>query len=198
MSLAANDECSAAASTSAPAKLVTRRLESTDFHKGFLELLAQLTTVGSQSQAQFDERLAEIDANAARHSVMVIEDVGRARVIACATLYIEPKFVRSCGTIGHIEDGAQAFFIMSTRSSLDQEFPPSHCLRLSLSLFSSSVVVASGYRGQQLGITIVDTLKDLAKQRGCYKVILNCSDKNVSFYQKLGFSRKENQMAVYF
>ena len=107
-----NDVYSTTAASPAPAKLVTRRLESTDFHKGFLELLAQLTTVGSQSQAEFDARLAEIDANAARHAVMVIEDVTRARVIACATLYIEPKFVRSCGTIGHIEDGAFRLFII--------------------------------------------------------------------------------------
>ena len=145
-------------------KLITRRLESADFHKGFIELLAQLSTVGAMSQTQFDAQLAVVNANSDRHSVMVIEDANKGRIIACATLYIEPKFLRSCGKIGHIED----------------------------------VVVSSGYRGLHLGLEIIETLKKLAKERGCYKVILNCSDKNVSFYSKLGFSRKENQMAVYF
>lgn len=32
---------------------------------------------------------------------------------------------------------------------------------------------------------------------GCYKVILDCSEDNVRFYERCGFVRKEVQMAAY-
>ncbi len=38
----------------------------------------------------------------------------------------------------------------------------------------------------------------ICKGQGCYKVILDCSEKNEGFYAKLGFQRKELQMALYF
>jgi glucosamine-phosphate N-acetyltransferase len=37
-------------------------------------------------------------------------------------------------------------------------------------------------------------LKELAVEKGCYKVILDCSDSNVSFYEKCGFSKTEIMM----
>ena len=46
--------------------------------------------------------------------------------------------------------------------------------------------------------SIIDQLKHLAKRSGCYKVILDCAEKNVGFYEKLGFVKKEIQMALYF
>jgi glucosamine-phosphate N-acetyltransferase len=41
-------------------------------------------------------------------------------------------------------------------------------------------------------------LKEIARKEGCYKVILNCAEKNEEFYKKCGFQRKEIQMAYYF
>jgi glucosamine-phosphate N-acetyltransferase len=38
----------------------------------------------------------------------------------------------------------------------------------------------------------------VGKTVGCYKVILDCSEKNVPFYEKCGFTVKEKQMVVYF
>jgi hypothetical protein len=46
--------------TSPPPKLITRRLESGDFHKGFLELLAQLSVVGALSRDQVLMHLCSI------------------------------------------------------------------------------------------------------------------------------------------
>lgn len=78
-----------------------RALEAGDFARGFLALLAQLTAVGAVGEAQFLERLAEVQADP-RHEVYVIEEGGR--VVAAGTLLIEPKFARGCGLCGHIED----------------------------------------------------------------------------------------------
>ncbi|KAL6054989.1 Glucosamine 6-phosphate N-acetyltransferase [Balamuthia mandrillaris] len=60
------------------------------------------------------------------------------------------------------------------------------------------VVVDSSYRGKQLGLRLVELLKGVAKTLGCYKVVLNCSPKNIPFYEKCGFEKHEVQMAMYF
>jgi len=50
----------------------------------------------------------------------------------------------------------------------------------------------SGSRG--LGKLLIEKLKDLAIEKGCYKTILNCSEDNIGFYEKCGFYQKEVQM----
>jgi GNAT superfamily N-acetyltransferase len=46
--------------------------------------------------------------------------------------------------------------------------------------------------------SVIEQLKSIAKAQGCYKVILDCDEKNQGFYEKLGFKKKEVQMAYYF
>lgn len=60
------------------------------------------------------------------------------------------------------------------------------------------VVVDSRYRGSGLGRKIVENLVEMAKTRGCYKVILDCDSNNAPFYQKCGFRKKGVEMAQYF
>ncbi|KAL0211912.1 hypothetical protein RCL1_005538 [Eukaryota sp. TZLM3-RCL] len=60
------------------------------------------------------------------------------------------------------------------------------------------VVVASEYRGRNLGRILVQHLSHLAESLGCYKTILDCSSKFVPFYEKCGFSCKGSQMSVYY
>lgn len=60
------------------------------------------------------------------------------------------------------------------------------------------IVVDKNHRGKKLGNLIINLLKDIAKDIGCYKVILNCNEKVVGFYKKLGFEFKSKQMAIYF
>jgi glucosamine-phosphate N-acetyltransferase len=59
------------------------------------------------------------------------------------------------------------------------------------------VVIDENYRGKKLGQRIVEHLIYLAKKNHCYKIILNCSEKNISFYEKCGFKKKEFQMVFY-
>ncbi|KAI9206188.1 acyl-CoA N-acyltransferase [Polychytrium aggregatum] len=59
------------------------------------------------------------------------------------------------------------------------------------------IVTLQTYRGLNLGKRIIETLKDIGKGRGCYKVILDCSDKNIPFYEKCGFVHKEYEMVWY-
>ena len=49
------------------------------------------------------------------------------------------------------------------------------------------VVVSSSHRNLGIGKKLIEKCVETAKQRECYKVILDCDTKNVPFYSKLGF-----------
>jgi glucosamine-phosphate N-acetyltransferase len=137
-----------------------RLLEKTDFEKGFLELLSQLTIVGEITKKEFMKRFQQVISNK-NHRVYVLEQ--NNKIISCATLFIEPKFIHDCGFVGHVED----------------------------------VVVDKLCRGQKLGKKIIDFLNSEAERLGCYKILLDCSDKNVGFYQKCLYNRNGAYMAKY-
>jgi glucosamine-phosphate N-acetyltransferase len=59
------------------------------------------------------------------------------------------------------------------------------------------VVVNKEYRGHGLGKLLIKKLIEKAKEEGCYKIILDCSDENIVFYEGCGFIKKENQMVNY-
>jgi glucosamine-phosphate N-acetyltransferase len=60
------------------------------------------------------------------------------------------------------------------------------------------VVVDSTARGASLGRALILRLVELCRELQCYKVILDCTEENASFYERCGFERKEIQMALYF
>lgn len=131
-----------------------RILRKDDYHKGYLELLSQLTVVGEITQQDFDNAFERQNLS----WVFVIEE--RKKIIATASLMIEQKFIHHCGRVGHIED----------------------------------VIVDHQARGLGLGKKIVDHLVDICRINRCYKVILNCHQDNVQFYEKCGFNAHEIEM----
>lgn len=60
------------------------------------------------------------------------------------------------------------------------------------------VVVDVGYRKLGLGGKLVINIIDLARQSGCYKLIGNCTLDLIGYYEKIGFSNKGTQFAIYF
>lgn len=60
------------------------------------------------------------------------------------------------------------------------------------------VVVDTSYRGLRLGKRVIEALMQAAEAAGCYKIILDCSEDNVPFYEKCGLTKKEVQMVKYF
>lgn len=59
------------------------------------------------------------------------------------------------------------------------------------------VVVNTLYRRHGLGKLLIDHCVQYAKERECYKVILNCDEKNISFYERCGFKCKNVEMSYY-
>lgn len=58
------------------------------------------------------------------------------------------------------------------------------------------VSVLSSQKGNGLGKKLINKLVEVAEEQKCYKVILNCSQDNVGFYEKCGFEQKEVQMRL--
>uniref|UniRef100_A0A0D6QTG4 Glucosamine 6-phosphate N-acetyltransferase n=1 Tax=Araucaria cunninghamii TaxID=56994 RepID=A0A0D6QTG4_ARACU len=83
---------------------VMRRLEPSDYTRGFLELLGQLSVCGNVSQQEFTNRFQELQGLGDDYVISVIEDTDRNRIVATGTIFVERKFLRTCGKVGHIED----------------------------------------------------------------------------------------------
>jgi len=60
------------------------------------------------------------------------------------------------------------------------------------------VVIDKNYRGLGLGKIIINKLIEEAKINKCYKIILVSNNDNTIFYNKLGFTKKDNSMMIYF
>lgn len=58
------------------------------------------------------------------------------------------------------------------------------------------VAVHPNHGGKGIGSAVVRSLVELARQSGCYKIILSCNDENLPFYAKLGFHRHDNGMRI--
>ena len=56
------------------------------------------------------------------------------------------------------------------------------------------VVVDKNFQGQKIGEKIMKYLLEFAKNRGCYKTILDCTDDVKPFYEKLGFKHIASEL----
>lgn len=56
------------------------------------------------------------------------------------------------------------------------------------------VVVDKNFQGQKIGEKIMKYILEYAKNRGCYKTILDSTDDVKPFYEKLGFKHIANEL----
>jgi glucosamine-phosphate N-acetyltransferase len=160
-----SSEPAAAAETDGSIQI--RRLEVADRERGFLSLLSQLSTCPDLTASEFAACFADLAALGDDHVILVAEDPAAApdrRILSTGCLFVERKFLRGGGKVGHVED----------------------------------VVVDAAARGRGLGLRVVRRLVEIAKEAGCYKVILDCTPELRAYYSKCGFVEKGVQMAVYF
>ena len=60
------------------------------------------------------------------------------------------------------------------------------------------IVVKSTYRGKKISQSILEKLKNFAREKNCYKVILDCNENVCPVYKSNGFEIKGIQMSLYF
>ena len=84
-----------------PSKITITMLQKSDYYKGFLELLSQLThcDIRKISYDDFTNRLAELPSQ-----VYVLKSATTGQILATASLLIEKKFIHELGKVAHIED----------------------------------------------------------------------------------------------
>ena len=56
------------------------------------------------------------------------------------------------------------------------------------------VVVRKEYEGRGIGIKLVMSMLECAKEKNCYKTILDCKDDVKQFYERIGFKNESNGM----
>jgi len=56
------------------------------------------------------------------------------------------------------------------------------------------VVVRKDYEGRGIGIKLVMSMLERAKEKNCYKTILDCKDDVKQFYERIGFKHESNGM----
>ena len=60
------------------------------------------------------------------------------------------------------------------------------------------VFIRPQFRNKKFGLELIRRLTDIAKNKNCYKVILDCKKELREFYIKCGFESKNIQMSKYF
>ncbi|KDQ11531.1 hypothetical protein BOTBODRAFT_35203 [Botryobasidium botryosum FD-172 SS1] len=90
-----------------PQELHLRPLSSTDYHRGHLKLLTVLTQAPDTGYEQYFTQFSSTKAiPPAPQSYFTIVIVNRANdsLVGVGTVFLERKFIRGLGTVGHIED----------------------------------------------------------------------------------------------
>lgn len=128
--------------------LQLRPLASTDYKRGHLAVLSVLTVVTDPGEDAWVAQFQAFKAAAKTYYSIVIVDKASDRIVAVGTAFIERKFLRGLGSVGHIED----------------------------------IAVDERQQGKKLGLRIIQALTGISENSGCYKTILNCSDKNIREY----------------
>ncbi|KAG0207444.1 Glucosamine-phosphate N-acetyltransferase-like protein [Mortierella sp. GBA30] len=104
--------------------------------------------------------------------------------------------MRRCDGVYHvvvIEDLAQSRIVATGTLIVEQKFLRG-CAKAG---HIEDIVVHDSQRGKKFGIRLIDQLKHIGTQVGCYKLLLTCSETNEPFYEKSGFQRKDLHMAQY-
>jgi glucosamine-phosphate N-acetyltransferase len=60
------------------------------------------------------------------------------------------------------------------------------------------IVIDSNSRNMGYGQSLIEHLVERAKSKQCYKVILNCNEDNITFYEKCFFEKKGVEMVYLF
>lgn len=79
-----------------------REIEVEDYENGFLDCLKELTVVGDINKQTFMERLGKRKSMGIITAVAVEDKTGK--ILGTGSVFYEPKFIRSCGIKGFIED----------------------------------------------------------------------------------------------
>jgi glucosamine-phosphate N-acetyltransferase len=88
-SLFSPDLISPEVATALPAGYTIRPLQKADYHAGFLDVLAVLTTVGHVSEEEFNQRFGDIQPSGGYHILVILN--GHGKIVGTGALIVEKK-----------------------------------------------------------------------------------------------------------
>jgi len=81
-----------------------RPLASTDYKRGHLPVLQVLTVVSDPGETAWRAQFNAMRSAPSTYYSLVILDKASDRIVGVGTVFIERKFLRGLGSVGHIED----------------------------------------------------------------------------------------------
>ncbi|CAI4038701.1 hypothetical protein SMKI_06G0470 [Saccharomyces mikatae IFO 1815] len=154
-----------------PDGFYVRRIEEKDFEQ-VTETLKVLTTVGTIAPESFGKLIKYWN------EATVWDDNNDKKIMQYNAIVIVDKHTEKIAATGNI-------FI---EKKIIHE--------LGLCGHIEDIAVNSKYQGQGLGKLLIDELVTIGYGYGCYKIILDCDEKNVKFYEKCGFSNAGVEMQI--
>ncbi|PPQ89825.1 hypothetical protein CVT25_007526 [Psilocybe cyanescens] len=159
-----------------------RPLAKTDITRSHLSVLSVLTSTSTLSESQYFQAFESLRACPNTYFTLVIVSRETDQIVGVGSVFLEQKFTRNLGKVGHIED------IAVDKSTQGRKLG----LRI-IQALSGISENAGCYK------TILNCSD--ANIRMCYLTVLwQCTDGwflFAAFYQKCGFEKKENEMARY-
>jgi len=68
---------------------------------------------------------------------------------------------------------------------------------ISLYAHIEDIIVSSKYRKKGFGHILLNELVEVCKKKKSYKILLDCHEKLINFYEKTGFKKNGDQMVIY-
>ncbi|CCD26104.2 glucosamine 6-phosphate N-acetyltransferase NDAI_0G03270 [Naumovozyma dairenensis CBS 421] len=143
-----------------------RRIEKKDY-EGVVETLAVLTTVGNLTREQFES---------------IVDYWNSVQMYHDKSIYkYNPSVIVDVNT----DEVAAVGNIILEQKLIHEGGICGHI---------EDIAVSKNHQGKKLGKALLGYLSDLGFQSGCYKIILDCNEKNVKFYEKCGYSTTAIEM----
>lgn len=164
-----------------PTDYTIRPILRSDIHRGYLDVLRVLTTVGEISEEAWNKRFDWIRSRNDEYYLLVVCD-GEDRVVGTGSLIVERKFIHSLGMVGHIEDIAVEKNQQGKKLGL-------------------RIIQALDHVAAQVGcykVCLPCAIFDSHAGADLLQSILDCSEANEGFYVKCGFNRAGLEMAHYY
>ncbi|KAF9269829.1 acyl-CoA N-acyltransferase [Marasmius fiardii PR-910] len=87
-----------------PGDVHIRPLACSDYRRGHLAVLSVLTVVSDKGEEAWVEQFNTMRAAPGTYYPLVIVDKALDKIVGVGCVFLERKFVRGLGTVGHIED----------------------------------------------------------------------------------------------
>lgn len=156
-----------------------RPLASTDYKRGHLNILSVLTVVSDPGEEAWRAQFNMFREIQKTYYSIVIVDKPSDRIVAVGTVFIERKFLRGLGSVGHIED------IAVDKSQQGK--------KLGLRIIQALTGISENSGCYKTILNCSDAnIRESRRVLGWFVVltILVLS----AFYQKCGYEKKENEM----